>query len=193
MFDRRTVLKLGAAGAAGALIDFPNQAIGAAATTLPPNSISRAVFDGRSPEAVTFAKELNRRGVTTSSIGNDIGKLWYGDLETRLREIPSPVAGLTDRATLFCLEELARSVGMRARYRVEHVIDPYGQVEHAVIGPAAIVAAVRRLAPGPGFGRDMAVLASQFDPRGSRETAAQKRTGPFSPEDKKVLVSWVIA
>jgi hypothetical protein len=36
------------------------------------------------------------------------------------------------------------------------------------------------------------MLLSQFDANEPGDTAAQKRTGPFSPEDKMALVSWLI-
>ena len=39
----------------------------------------------------------------------------------------------------------------------------------------------------------MAVLASQFQFREPRDMAALKRTGPFSPENRVALVSWMIA
>jgi hypothetical protein len=39
----------------------------------------------------------------------------------------------------------------------------------------------------------MARLFRRFDIGEPRDSAAQKRTGPFSPENKTVLVSWVIA
>jgi len=82
---------------------------------------------------------------------------------------------------------------MRVLYRVDHVIDERGNVEHNAVGPAAIVEAARKLAPKAGFGREMAVLAADFEFREPRDTAALKRTGPFSPENKVALVSWVIA
>jgi hypothetical protein len=193
MVDRRTILKLGATSAAGALINLPEAAFGAAAPAPPQNSIHRAMFDGRSPEALAFAAELTGRGVATSEVTGDIGQLWYGDLQSQLLHAPMPIAGLTDRATLFCLEELARSVGMKVRYRVEHHIHSGGHVQHDAVGPASIVDAASKLSSRSGFGREMAVAASQFDTRESGETDAQKRTGPFSPADKAVLVSWVIA
>jgi hypothetical protein len=39
----------------------------------------------------------------------------------------------------------------------------------------------------------MAVLFGQCDVSEPCRTSAQKRTGPFSPENKTALVSWVIA
>jgi hypothetical protein len=135
------------------------------------NVFERAVFDERFGECRAFAAELNGAGVITSAIRGDVAALWYHDLRAHLRENRLPVAGLTDRTSLFCLEELARDVGMRVIFRVDHVIDQDGH----------------------GFGRTMARLFSQFDTSEPFDTAAQKRTGPFSPKNKTALVSWVIA
>jgi hypothetical protein len=194
MVDRRTVLKLGATGAAGALIGVPATAGGATAPTFLHTPLTRAIFDGRSAEALAFASEMReKRGVATSEVGTDLSALWYSDLQPQLLHAPMPIAGLTDRATLFCLEELARSMGMKVRYRVEHHIHSGGHVQHDAVGPASIVDSASKLSSRSGFGREVAVAASQFDPRQSSKTDAQKRTGPFSPADKAVLVSWVIA
>jgi hypothetical protein len=193
MVDRRTVLKLGATSAAGALISVSVTALGAGAPDSPSNPLSRAIFDGRSAEGLAFASEMRGRGVAISEIGTDLAKLWYSDLQAHLRKSPAPIAGLTHRATLFCLEELARSVGMRVRYRVDHNVDSIGHVQHDAVGPTSIVEAASKLYSRSGYGHTMAVLASQFDLRESGETDAQKRTGPFCPEDTTVFVSWVIA
>lgn len=191
MVDRRTVLKLGATSAASVFINVSAATLDAIAPDdfLPP--LARAIFDGRSAEGLAFASEMRRKGVAVSEIGTDLGKLWYGDLQVRLCKSPAPIAGLTGRTALFCLEELARSVGMKVRYRVDHKLDPTGQLRHDAAGPASIVEAASRLRSA--YGHTMAVLAGQFDPRESRGTDAQKRTGPFSPEDAPVFVSWVIA
>jgi hypothetical protein len=197
--DRRTVLKLGATSAASVLINVSATALGAIGPGSSRHPLARAIFDGRSAEGLAFASEMRGRGVATSEIGTDLAKLWYGDLQVHLRRSAAPIAGLTDRATLFCLEELARSVGMKVRYRVDHKADSIGHVQHDAVGPTSIIKAASKLdsrsgyGHTSGYGRTMAVLASQFDPRESRETDAQKRTGPFSPENAPVFVSWVIA
>ena len=51
----------------------------------------------------------------------------------------------------------------------------------------------RNLPPEAGFGRAMAGLFSRFDITEPCDAAAQKRTGPFSPENKTALVSWIVA
>jgi hypothetical protein len=177
-------MKIGAATVAGALANLP--ALGRR------GAFQRAVFDERFAECRAFAAELTGGGVPTAAIRGDVARLWYGDLRAHLRESRLPLAGLTDRATLFCLEELARDVGMRVIFRADHIIDRNGHARHAAIGPASLVAVTRNLPPEAGFGRAMAGLLSQFDIDEPRDSAAQKRTGPFSPENKTALVSWVI-
>jgi len=192
MVDRRDVLKLGAGSIAGVLMGTPNLAFGG----VPPysdGSLQRAVFDERFEESLAFAVAMKRRNVVTSGIQGDVARLWYEDLRARLSHRPAPIAGLTNRVTLFCLEELARDVGAKVCFRVDHVIYANGHVQHEAVGPAPVVEAARKLRPTLGFGRVMAELASQFDASGPSDIGAQKRTGPFSPENKVALVSWVIA
>jgi hypothetical protein len=100
---------------------------------------------------------------------------------------------LTDRAALFCLEELARDVDRRVIFRADHLIDQNGQTQHTAVGQPSLVAVTHSLTAETGFGRTLAVLLSQFDINEPRDVAAQKRTGPFSPENKTTLVSWLIA
>ena len=196
MVNRRSVLKIGAATVAGVLVKMP-----VSGRNLSPAqahiALHRAVFDERFAECRAFAAELNGAGVLTSAICGDVAKLWYDDLRVHLSKNRAPVAGLTDRAALFCLEELARDVGMRVIARVDHVIDPDGEqnghAQHTTVGPVSLVAASRQLLTEFGFGRTMARLFSRFDISEPRDTAAQKRTGPFSPENKTALVSWIIA
>jgi hypothetical protein len=191
MVDRRTVLKVGAASLASTLVHVPAPVLGAAPADSP-NLVRDAVFDARFEQGVAFAEELRRRQVTVFSAGHDIAKLWYGDLEAGLSQ-HAAIAGLTERVTLFCLEELARSAGMRVLYRVDHVIDEQGNAEHSAAGPAPVVESARKLMPKSPFGREMAVLAAEFHSSAPSNTAALKRTGPFSPENRVTLVSWLIA
>jgi hypothetical protein len=197
MVNRRSVLKIGAATVAGVLGKVPvsggNLSRGRAYI-----AFHRAVFDERFAECRAFAAELRSAGVFTSAIRGDVADLWYDDLRVQLSETRLPVAGLTDRAALFCLEELARDVGMRVIFRADHIIDQNGHTEHTPVGPASLAAGIRSLPPEAGFGRAIAVLFGQFDitglnMSGAGHTSAQKRTGPFSPENTTALVSWLIA
>ncbi len=196
MVNRRTVLRIGATTLTGALVDLPVLSR-KAASARPHSAFQRAVFDDRFAECQAFATELESAGAVTSAIRGDVAVLWYQDLRVRLSKQRAPVAGLTDRPALFCLEELARDVGMRVIFRVDHITEQNGHTQHAAAGPAALAEVARNLAPEPGFGREMARLFSRFDRGGwnvgePRDAAAQKRTGPFSPKNKTALVSWVI-
>jgi hypothetical protein len=188
MVDRRSVLKLGAASVAGAFAGLPARALGAA-----PANRSRflgvAVFTEGYQEGLAFAQELQARRVPTFGAGNDIAQLWYRDGLGH----HAPIAGLTDRVTLFCLEELARSAGKRVLYRVDHLIDGHGNAEHSAVGPALVMEAASGLTSKMRFGREMASLASQFEISNAPYPAAVKRTGPFAPGNKIALVSWMIA
>jgi hypothetical protein len=192
MISRRNVLTFAAAGAAGTLT--PIAAWSAFSDTVgSARSLCRAVFDERYAECLAFARELEHRGAATSGIRNDLAALWYQDLRPRLRQTPLPLAGLTDRTALFCLEELARDVGMKVLYRIDRTTEPGGRVRHDVTGPAAVVEAARNLRPEVNFGRAMALLASDAEARGPWNFASVKRTGPSSSANASVLVSWVMA
>jgi hypothetical protein len=192
MVNRRSVLKIATATAAGALVKMP-----VVGRSLSPTrehiAFHRAVFDELFAESRGFAAELNGMGVFTSAIRGDVAELWYADLRVHLSKNRLPVACLTDRAALFCLEELARDVGMRVIFRADHIIDQNGHTEHTAVGPASLVAVARGLPQEAGFGRTIAVHFSRFDISEPRHTSAQKRTGPFSPQNKTALVSWLIA
>jgi hypothetical protein len=197
MVNRRTVLKIGVTTLTGTLVNVPGPSRNAASAATR-SAFQRAVFDDRFTECQAFATALKSAGALTSAIRGDVAKLWYEDLRVHLSKKRAPVAGLTDRPGLFCLEELARDVGMRVIFRADHITEQNGRTQHAAVGLASLVAVARNLAPEAGFGRQMAQLFSQFDGGGlnigePRDSAAQKLTGPFSPENKTALVSWVIA
>jgi len=188
VIDRRSALKIGATTVAGALVHM--SAFGKSPSR---SGYERAVFDERFEPCRVFGAEFARAGVPTSAIRGDVAKLWYEDLRAALSKRRAPVAGLTNRTALFCLEELARDVGMRVVLRVDHTIELDGLAQHVAAAEASIVSATRRLPNEPHFGRAMAERFSRLDPRELRDAAAQKRTRPFSPENKLALVSWVIA
>jgi hypothetical protein len=191
MVNRRTLLKLGSAGMAAAIAQAPAQAFGSALLG-DARGLSRAVFDERFAEAQAFASVFQSRGMPTTGIRGDVAALWYHDLKAGLLEQRLPIVGLTDRTALFCLEELARDVGMKVKGRIDHTFDKGGALTHQVTGPTAWTTAGQRLGSHQGFGRVMASLLT--DPTLHGESfAAQKHTGPFSAAFGEQLVSWWIA
>lgn len=192
MLKRRSILKAGAAGLAGALVNVPAGAAGAGRFDSR-NSLSRVVYDQRFQDALVFAREFASLGVRTSGIRGDVASLWYEDLRSHLSQERAPVAGLTNRIALFCLEELMRDVGMKTRFRVDHMIHETGFVDHRAVGPTSLVRATQNLPRAPGFGRAMAILASYQATNEPSDIAVLKRSGPFSPSKQTALVSWIIA
>ncbi len=192
MISRRNVLGLATASLSGSFASVSAWAT-AANRIGSARGLCRAVFDERYDECLVFARELEYRGAPVSGIRNDVAALWYQDLRPQLRQTPLPIAGLTDRAALFCLEELARDVGMKVLYRIDRTMEQGGRVRHDVTGPVAVVEAARRLGAEKSFGRAMALLASDTEARGPWNIASLKRTGPSSSHNGTVLVSWVIA
>jgi hypothetical protein len=193
MVNRRTILRIGAATVIG-VVDV--LARGDAGVLPHAHHLQRAVYDERFAESRAFAAELKRRGVLTTAIRDDVARLWYEDLRNDLGKNGAPVAGLTDRATLFCLEELARDVSMRVIFRADHVIQKNGRVYHTAVGSAFLTAAARNLRPEPRFGLKIAQIldrAGGLHVNDVGNVAAQKLTGPFSPRNATSLVSWVIA
>lgn len=185
--DRRTVLKLGAAGMAGTLVR--SEGVLAAVPFVAPTGCLGLYTECE--EGRAFARELQARGGLAVRAVGDLARLWYLDLGASQSAVS--LAGLTDRGTLFCLEELARDAGMCVRYRVDHLATTTGGIRHDPVGPSGVLAAVRRLSARRGFGAEMAAVASSFEPSEPPPVAALKRSGPFSPAGGTALVSWFIA
>jgi hypothetical protein len=192
MIGRRRFLQLGSATLSGAPFVNWDKALGALKATQP-KILSRGIFDERFTESRIFGNALAARGLRTSAIGGDIASLWYGDLRDQLRQTRVPFAGLTERSALFCLEELARDVGMRVVTRIDHTIDSDGVVRHEVSGPTSVKRALQQLDTAGNFGRLSALLVMQHDSHQARNAEAQKRFGPMAPANTTALVTWAIA
>lgn len=192
MIGRRQFLQFGPATLGGALALNWHPSLAAFGST-ETYVLSRGIFDERFEESRTFGAVLASRGMRTTALRGDVGNLWYDDLRKQLRQSPGPFAGLTDRATLFCLEELARDVGMRVVTRIDHLIDHDGRVQHDAAGPASVAEAMRPLDARENFGHVAALLVMQRDAQYASNPNAQKRSSASAPADTIPLATWVIA
>lgn len=193
MVDRRNILKITASSVAGGLVNLPGQAFAAALQTHYTKPLLRVIYDERFQESFSFAEQFNREGVLTSLAGRDVSGLWYDDLRAHIvQKGVAPIAGLTDRTTLFCLEELARDVGMKVVFRIDHMIDKKGQVQHTPVEVERLSEMVAKLDDIPNFGPGMATLIKHYAMFERESVAAQKVTGPFSNEEQIALVSWLL-
>lgn len=184
MPDRRTTLKLGATGLLGSLVNLPSQAFANTANTKLLNP-SHALINSDYNESRAFAAALRNKNILVSDIKQDLSKLWYGSLRQQLLNDPTPIIGLTDRRELFCLEELARDVGMKVTLRFDHLIDEKGYIEHQLNGLA-----INELGHSSGFGAEMAEVSLLSQ---TSNISAQKITGPYAPKNKTALVTWIIS
>jgi hypothetical protein len=89
---------------------LPRKGFSAAA---PPRAFDMVVFDQRFPKARDFALQAQDAGLDCVAIEGDITNLYFHDLALRWNRGPTTIAGLSTKASLFCLEMLARDRGMR--------------------------------------------------------------------------------
>ncbi len=110
MASRRTFLKaalgVSAMGAIGSIVSGYTRAV----------PYYKFVFDQRFDDACAFAAAAAERGIPTAAIRGDVTRLFFHDLDLRWKQGPVSLAGYTTRASLFCLDLLARDRGMRVRH-----------------------------------------------------------------------------
>lgn len=192
MIGRRQFLQFGPATLTGAMALNWRSAM-SGFDNLGTYVLGRGIFDKRYPASREFAQALAAHGMRTTALKGDVGQLWYGDLREHLRRARTPIAGLTDRSTLFCLEELARDVGMRVTTRIDHLIDHDGNANHALAGTSPIADSMQNLAANDSFGQFAAQLVMQNEAHQTSGPAAIKHSGPSVTADTTQLVTWVIA
>jgi len=158
-----------------------------------PMQFYKVVFDERFAASRAFAAEVQRLGLPVHGIRGDVTSLWYDDLYARWKQSPAAIAGLTQKAPLFCLDLLARDQRMRLAYLGEHVRRSESHVEHALSGPRKFVGQARLAESGPEWTSRLANLMSRF-PENWLQAApviVAPLAGPGDPPEH--LVSWVIA
>ncbi|MEY2853075.1 MAG: hypothetical protein RL030_207 [Pseudomonadota bacterium] len=158
-----------------------------------PLALSSALIDERHAAAREFGARVQRAGIALRTIKGDVTDFWLDDLHPQWTRKPAPIAGLTARPALFCLEQLARDYRLRVVYHAEHKVQPDGSRSHTVHLPARGLSAAELTAAGAAW-PDYAADAI------SRLTAARSPCGPSSAcleaavgDDQITLHSWVIA
>jgi hypothetical protein len=81
-----------------------------------PRDFDMVVFDQRFPKARDFALQAREAGLDCVAIEGDITHLYFHELSLRWNRGPTTITGLSTKASLFCLEMLARDRGMRLLY-----------------------------------------------------------------------------
>jgi len=159
-----------------------------------PMQFYKVVFDERFGAGRAFAAEAQRLGLPLHGIRGDVTSLWYNELYPRWKQGPVAIAGLTQKAPLFCLDLLARDQRMRLAYLGEHVHRSEGHVEHVLSGSPDILEQARFAETGPDWTNRLANLMSRF-PENCFQASAPVIVAPLvGPGDQpEHFVSWVIA
>jgi hypothetical protein len=172
---------------------------GARAGGRPAGSRLHAVLiDRRHAEARTLGADLTGRGAPVYALPDgDITQLWLHQIDPAWRQKPVPVAGLTERPALFCLEQLGFTHRLRVVFHGEHIVHPDGRSEHALLrGAAAAELSTRDLVrAGPLWPALIAeVIANHRVPtRGVRAGRSEAALAPALPAGAHLLTSWIIA
>jgi len=103
---------------------------------VPGHDFYKVLFDRESPAAVAFGRRAVALQLPAVEVGREVTSLWYDDLYPRWHAGPAAIAGLTVPHVAFCLQMLARDVGLRVMYRGEHVPLGDGRIRHRLTGPA---------------------------------------------------------
>ena len=152
------------------------------------------VFDRRFPPARRFADRAGLEGLESRAIDGDITRLWFEELSLRWKDRPVPVAGLTARPALFCLERLAWDHGMRVVSHIQHIGQPNGEVRHSLRIPVDGIGSRELAAAGDLWPELMADALTRTPIEDQKPRGPSEASMPAAfDNDETVLHSWVIA
>ena len=193
MTNRREFLEGMGCAAVPLATGLPAQAL---ASPAPP--FHAVLTDSRFFDSREFGTRLAARGARVLNVANgEISDLWLREIRPRWQRGPAALAGLTDRVTLFCLEQLAWSHGLRVSYHAEHVVDASGVASHEVLrcGLRVRVDAAALEQAGSRWPRRVADVVANHRPRLRDLPAGPTCAGlePEMPSGATLLTSWIIA
>jgi hypothetical protein len=156
------------------------------------------LVDERHAAARSLRARLSGRGATALAIQDgDITQIWLNDIAPVWKHQPVPIAGLTERPALFCLEQFALACGLRVVFHGEHVLHPSGYTEHQLLrGADRAELSERDLArAGPRWPIRIAdALAAWRAPAGGKRPGrSDAALEPLLAPGARLLTSWIIA
>lgn len=160
----------------------------------------KILFDERFSACTAFADAIKRRSLPAHAIRGDITEVWFGDLYYRWKQGPVAIAGMTAPGPIFCLEMLARDVGMRVAFRADHRYIAErrasdGRIEHELSGPESVLRQASELeARGERWPGRVAEIVARFPAeRDAASKASIAGSAARGEDDPEHLVTWVIA
>jgi hypothetical protein len=195
MSNRREILQMGMAAMVVPLGAAARPVPSTAAGPGEPIALYKAVYDTRFAASRAFGEQMTARGIATSAMAGDITALWYDLLHPQWQKGAAPIAGLTARGPLFCLERLAWDYGMRVVFRAEHSSSSAGVVRHEIEGAGIVLEAVRREATNGDWVSVMSDVIVRYPHAGPLNPSVHVDTGrpALQLSEEETLYSWVIA
>jgi hypothetical protein len=156
--------------------------------------IYRVIYDRTHPAALAFGRTAALMGYETAAVEDDVTRIWYHILHPRWQRGPAAIIGLTTGSTAFCLEGLGAHFWMRTVFRADHRPREDGTYEHAMIGPASVIARAPLLSAARNWGVGSAQMLLTCPERGeAKHTVTTASPGGLGSGWRRPLVSWVIA
>lgn len=149
--------------------------------------LALALVDRRFAPSRLVGSGLSLRGVPVRTLdGDDVTSTWLAVVQPIWRASREPIGGLTARAPLFCLEQLAWSHGMRVVHHAEHLLRRDGSAVHA--------ASTGTVPRGPMWPARVAERLAAFHSRAYiRRGPSGASLEPVVDDDSRLLHSWIIA
>jgi hypothetical protein len=144
MTSRRTVLQAGV----GVPLILALQRVGFAAGGDTPQKLI-AVVDERLAGSEPFAAQMNEAGARVLKIRGDVTSVWIHLLSEREQMPQTSLVGLTTEQSLFCLDQMTRSEGLRIVHR-----DSGAQTGTHALRQSRLRAAALPLQHGPALRED---------------------------------------
>lgn len=193
MSNRREVLQMGVAVTVLPLDVSAWTAPSADAGWGKPIALYKAVYDTRFAASRAFGERMGSRGIDTVAMTGDMTALWFDTFRPQWQKGAAPIAGLTARGPLFCLERLAWDHGMRVIFRAEHT-SADGAVRHEIEGAGVVVDAVRRATDGDWVNVVSDVMVRHPHAQAPSASLLFHTAQPaFEVPQDEILYSWVIA
>ena len=163
-----------------------------------PISLHAVLIDAAYPQARNLGARLARRGATVHLDSGEITGLWLREIQPAWKQRPVALAGLTSSSTLFCLEQLAWSHGLRVVFHAEHMVLPSQETLHSLHTRDIALAPVneRALATAGANWNDRIGDVFESYNRNLPVTAAGPSCAglePAMPSGASLLTSWIIA
>ncbi len=143
--------------------------------------------------AAAFSAEAGRWGIPVCVIDGDVTALWYEDLQPLWRKQPMPIAGLTARPALFCLERLAWDHGMRVVFHAEHTQRDDGTFAHVALMPVHGLSSAELVASDKRWAAHVASTLARLPVESAIARGPSAACTAAALDETAALFSWMIS